>query len=96
MAYHVVKVFAVGLLQSTDGEGNFVDPLLAAALEAKDSVAEVHPVALASTPEFRLRRVNLCNDIQRRAKDRRKPPKLSESRQPTKNSLQAYISLIIE
>ena len=64
MTYHVIEVFAVGVLQSTDGEGDLVDPLLPAALEAKDSVAEVHSVALASTPELCLRRVYLCNGMQ--------------------------------
>lgn len=60
LTYHVVQIFAVRLLQSTDGERDLVDPLLPPAFETKDSVAEVHSFSLASAPELRLRRIHLC------------------------------------
>lgn len=56
---HVAQVGAVGLAACATGEGHLRYPLLAATLEAEETVGPVDAVALGGAPEGRLRPVHL-------------------------------------
>lgn len=59
VAHHVVKVFAVRLIQRAHRETDLIDPLLSTALKTEDSIAVLYAGAFAPAPELRFRRVDL-------------------------------------